>query len=69
MQCYEYQLMLSHVYEVIALTQPGFKYDAQVLSDILADLDVNNLTELTQVAPKVIRMQALAYMEGYELAA
>ena len=69
MQCYEYQLMLARVFDLITLTQPGFKYDFIVLSDILAELDVDTLQDLDKVDPRLIRMQALAYLQDYQLAA
>ena len=59
MQCYEYQVMLAHVYDAIASMEPGYRFDELALGEILDDLGVDNLQQLLRLSNKQIWLQSL----------
>lgn len=69
MQCYQYKMMLTHIYNTIVPVSPGFEYDENVLSEILDNLDVDNIRVLLNVGHQRIKAQAIPYLHTYSNAA
>jgi len=69
MQCYEYQMMLAHIYTVVTLVNPEFERDDFLLSDILADVGVDTIEELLNIDQSTIIQIAGPYIKNFNKAA
>ena len=51
MPCYEHKLMQSYCYQQLNALSPGLIYDDEMLSEILADHQIDSLETLIDMSP------------------
>lgn len=59
MQCYEYRMMLTHVHNVIVSVDKSFRYDEQLLDDILSHTGIDNLQDLLNLDQRELWLHSL----------
>lgn len=69
MQCYETEMMMTYIYNILSYAYPQLERDKAMLIDILEQTQVDNIVELLRLEHQSIQAIAQPYIQPLHRAA